>query len=167
LTDTAVPITPTQGGVGTVQRAARRSALSVLRPEAAVALAFLGVLIALAIGAPLITPYDPLKNSLIERLTPPAWGDGGSMLHPLGTDQLGRDIATRVIYGGRVSLLVGASAVIVGGGFGLLAGLLAGYFGGRVDALLMRLGDIQLAMPFVLLALAVLAAVGPGVGLAV
>lgn len=162
MRNAAVPVAPARG-VGAVPRSTHRSALSVLRPEAAVALAFLALLIAVAVAAPIISPYDPLKNSLIERLTPPVWGDGGSLKHLLGTDQLGRDIATRIIYGGRVSLLVGASAVIVGGGFGLLAGLLAGYFGGRVDAVLMRLGDVQLAMPFVLLALAVLAAVGPGV----
>lgn len=146
-----------------VRRRRGRGPLSVLRPEAAAALGFLSLLVLVALFAPLLTPYDPLRNALIERLTPPAWDQEGTWSHPLGTDGLGRDIATRVIYGGRVSLLVGASAVLVGGCFGLLAGLLAGYFGGRLDALLMRLGDVQLAMPFVLLALAVLAAVGPGV----
>ena len=141
----------------------RRRVWDILRPEAAVALGFLGLLVGLAIFAPWVTPYDPNRNVLIERLTPPAWGDGGTWAHPLGTDGLGRDIATRTIYGARVSLLVGASAVLFGGGFGLLAGLLAGYFGGRVDQFFMRLGDVQLALPFILIALAVLAIIGPGI----
>lgn len=134
----------------------------ILRPEAVVALAFLALVIFLALAAPWISPYDPNRNALTERLTPPAWGDGGTWAHPLGTDSLGRDIVTRIMYGGRVSLLVGAAAVLFGGSVGLLAGLLAGYFGGRVDQLFMRLGDVQLALPFFLIALAVLAIIGPG-----
>lgn len=147
----------------TLHRPGRRRAWQILRPEAVVALAFLAFLVLLAVAAPLVSPYEPNRTALTIRLTPPAWGDGGSWAHPLGTDGLGRDIATRIIYGARVSLLVGAAAVMFGGGIGLLAGLVAGYFGGRVDALFMRLGDVQLALPFILVALAVLAIIGPGV----
>ncbi len=116
----------------------------------------------LAAIAPALAPADPVKLDLLERLTPPAWMDGGSWHHPLGTDTLGRDVVSRLLYGARVSLVVGFSAVVLAGGFGVALGLLAGYYGGRVDALLMRLGDVQLAFPALVLAIAVLAVVGSG-----
>jgi peptide/nickel transport system permease protein len=116
----------------------------------------------LAAIAPALAPADPVKLDLLERLTPPAWMDGGSWHHLLGTDTLGRDVVSRLLYGARVSLVVGFSAVVLAGGFGVALGLLAGYYGGRVDALLMRLGDVQLAFPALVLAIAVLAVVGSG-----
>jgi peptide/nickel transport system permease protein len=127
----------------------------------------LGVIVtsaALAALAPALAPDDPVRNDLLARLTPPMWLDGGSWRHPLGTDTLGRDVVSRLLYGARVSLLVGFSAVVVAGGLGVVLGLVAGYYGGRLDDLLMRLGDVQLAFPALVLAIAVLAVVGAGLG---
>jgi peptide/nickel transport system permease protein len=117
-----------------------------------------------ALLAPLVAPYDPLKGALAKRLKPPVWEQGGSAEHLLGTDKLGRDILSRMIYGARVSLAVSAVAIFVGGIVGTALGLVSGYFGGRVDALLMRLVDISLSLPTILLALVLVAAVGPSFG---
>jgi peptide/nickel transport system permease protein len=114
--------------------------------------------------APQVAPYDPLKGSLSKRLKPPAWEDGGSLAHPLGTDKLGRDILSRIIHGARVSLAVSLVAIFVGGAIGTSLGLISGYFGGRTDAFLMRLVDISLSLPTILLALVLVAAVGPSFG---
>ncbi len=114
--------------------------------------------------APLVAPYDPLKGSLAKRLMPPVWQDGGTMDHPLGTDKLGRDILSRLIYGARVSLAVSLVAIFVGGILGTTLGLVSGYFGGWVDSVLMRLVDISLSLPTILLALVLVAAVGPSFG---
>lgn len=117
-----------------------------------------------AMTAPLIAPYDPFTGSLSHRLTPPAWQDGGSTAHLLGTDKLGRDMLSRIIYGARVSLLVSLVAIFVGGIIGTCLGLISGYFGGKVDAVIMRLVDISLSIPTILLALVLVAAVGPSFG---
>ncbi|MBM3220038.1 MAG: ABC transporter permease [Candidatus Rokubacteria bacterium] len=114
-----------------------------------------------AVFAPQVAPYDPLKGSLSKRLKAPAWQEGGSIAYPLGTDKMGRDILSRMIYGARVSLAVSLVAIVVGGLIGTTLGLMSGYFGGRVDALLMRLVDISLSLPTILLALVLVAAVGP------
>jgi peptide/nickel transport system permease protein len=114
----------------------------------------------LAALAPALAPTDPVRNDLLARLTPPMWMDGGSVRHPLGTDTLGRDVVSRLLYGARVSLLVGFAAVLVAGVVGVALGLMAGYYGGRLDDLLMRLGDVQLAFPVLVLAIAVLSVVG-------
>ncbi|MDT0410048.1 MULTISPECIES: ABC transporter permease [Streptomyces] len=136
---------------------------SLLRNKLAVAaLAFLLLVLVCAVFAPLIAPADPNAQDLLARLKPPAWQHGGSSAHLLGTDQLGRDLLSRVIYGTRVSLMVGAGAALLAGVLGTLAGLAAGYFGGWTDRLLMRLADIQLAFPAILLALAVVGFVGSG-----
>jgi peptide/nickel transport system permease protein len=95
------------------------------------------------------------------RLAPPAWMDGGTPDHVLGTDQIGRDLLSRMIYGGRVSLLIGVSAVLVSSTIGVLLGLAAGYFGPRIDWTIMTLVNVMLTFPFVLLALAVIAVLGP------
>jgi peptide/nickel transport system permease protein len=154
------------------ERAARRSTRSgwvlargrLLRDRwACAALAFLVVLVLLAITAPLLPMADPLDQDLAGRLLPPAWTANGSWAHPLGADQLGRDILSRVIWGARVSLVVGVSAVAISGVLGVLAGVLAGYFGGWVDNILMRIADGQLAIPFILLVIAVISVVGPGI----
>jgi peptide/nickel transport system permease protein len=123
---------------------------------------FLLVIALAACAANLVAPYDPRETAIISRLKPPAFLSGGSWANLLGTDALGRDILSRLLYGARISLLVGISAVLIGGSVGILAGLLAGYCGGRVDSVVMRLADVQLAFPFILLALAVMAVVGPG-----
>ena len=114
-----------------------------------------------AVAAPLVSPFDPLEQDIGERLKAPGWRDQVGHAHPLGTDHLGRDIFARVIYGARPALLVGVAAVAISGVLGMLAGLLAGYFGGRIDDTLMRLADIQLAFPFILLAIAVIGVLGP------
>jgi peptide/nickel transport system permease protein len=113
-----------------------------------------------AVLAPLLSPADPLHNSLLDRLTPPMWAAGGTPRYPLGTDTLGRDVLTRLLYGARVSLLIGLSAVVLAGVVGVGLGLVSGYYGGRVDDVLMRLGDIQLAFPVLVLAIAILAVLG-------
>lgn len=117
-----------------------------------------------AVFAPLVAPYDPLKGSLANRLKPPVWQQGGSIDYPLGTDKLGRDMLSRIIYGARVSLAVSLAAIVVGGVLGTALGLMSGYFGGRVDAVLMRLVDISLSFPTILVALVLVAAVGPSFG---
>jgi peptide/nickel transport system permease protein len=114
-----------------------------------------------AVLAPQVAPYDPLKGSLSKRLIPPVWQAGGSMDHPLGTDKLGRDMLSRIIHGARVSLAVSLVAIFVGGTIGTILGLVSGYFGGWVDSLLMRLVDISLSFPTILMALVLVAAVGP------
>src|SRR4029434_7220753 len=140
--------------IGLALREARRYPL--------VALSILMFLLVIpAVLAPFVAPHDPLKGSLARRLTPPVWQDGGSSAHLLGTDKLGRDILSRLIHGARVSLTVSAIAIFVGGIVGTALGLISGYFGGRIDALLMPLGGISLSLPTILLALVLVAAVGP------
>jgi peptide/nickel transport system permease protein len=127
------------------------------------ALAGLGVIAAavvVAAFAPALAPSDPVKNRLLDRLTPPMWSEGGSARHPLGTDTLGRDVLSRLLHGARISLIVGLAAVLVAGVVGVGLGLVAGYRGGWADDLLMRLGDIQLAFPVLLLGVAVIAVLG-------
>ncbi len=126
-----------------------------------IGLLLLVALVLVAIFAPLIAPHDPAAQSLRERLLPPAWVLDGSWVHPLGTDNLGRDVLSRIMFGARVSLLVGTGVVVVAGGFGVFMGLLAGYFGGRTDSFIMRWVDTQVAFPGLLLALIILAVVGP------
>ena len=117
----------------------------------------------MAIFAPLIAPHDPSVQNTQMRFVPPLLF-GGDLKHPLGTDQLGRDLLSRIIYGSRISILLGLASVFGAGLIGVLVGTLAGYFGGLTDSILMRIVDIQLAIPFLVLALAVLAALGPGLG---
>jgi peptide/nickel transport system permease protein len=140
-------------------------ALRQVRRYPVVPLAILTFLLVIpAVLAPQVAPYDPLKGSLSKRLIPPAWQAGGSMDHPLGTDKLGRDMLSRIIHGARVSLAVSLVAIFVGGTIGTVLGLVSGYFGGWVDSLLMRLVDISLSFPTILMALVLVAAVGPSFG---
>ena len=140
-------------------------AMSQVRRYPLVPLALLTFLLVIpALFAPQVAPYDPLQGSLSKRLKPPAWQQGGSIDHPLGTDKLGRDMLSRIIYGARVSLAVSLVAIFVGGIIGTVLGMISGYFGGWVDALLMRLVDISLSLPTILLALVLVAAVGPSFG---
>jgi peptide/nickel transport system permease protein len=126
----------------------------------AAAIVMLGI-VGSAVLAPWITPHDPLAVNIRQRLAPPAWMEGGTPRHLLGTDQVGRDLLSRVLHGGRVSLVVGVAAVLVSASLGVLLGLGAGYFGGRVDAAIVTLLNVMLSFPFVLLALAVIAVLGP------
>jgi peptide/nickel transport system permease protein len=117
-----------------------------------------------AIFAPLVAPHDPLQQSLRARLDPPFWIEGGSTDYPLGTDRLGRDILSRIIYGARTSLAIGLVALVIGSTIGTVVGLIAGYFGGWLDEAVMTIVDIQLAFPFVLLAIALVAVLGTSLG---
>jgi peptide/nickel transport system permease protein len=114
-----------------------------------------------ALGAGVLMPFDPIEQDIGERLKPPMSRDEAGRLHPLGTDHLGRDILARIVFGARPALLVGFAAVAISGVLGMVTGLVAGYFGGRIDDVLMRLADIQLAFPFILLAIAVIGVLGP------
>jgi len=130
-------------------------------------LALFGATIILIMGivaliAPLLTEHDPTQIDIVKRLQPPGWQDENGVTHLLGTDTLGRDVWARLVYGARISLLVGLSAVLIAGSIGIILGLLAGYFGGALDDVIMRIADIQLAFPFILLAISVIAVLGPG-----
>ena len=114
--------------------------------------------------APYLAPHNPIKGSLRARLKPPVWVQGGTITHPLGTDKVGRDILSRIVYGARISLAVSVVAILVSGAIGTALGLIAGYFGGRPDALIMRLVDISLGLPVILLALVFVAAMGASFG---
>ncbi|MGH2734870.1 MAG: ABC transporter permease, partial [Actinomycetota bacterium] len=118
-------------------------------------LVFAGIVL-IALLAPLVAPHDPIEQDLTKSLRPPFWAAGGSPENPLGTDANGRDVASRLIYGARYSLAISVGAALIGSTLGLVTGLVAGYFGNWVDSVLMRLGDIQLAFPFILLAIAIL-----------
>lgn len=131
-------------------------------PRLALAATYLAVVVFVALFAPLVAPHDPNAQTLALRLKPPAWMTGGSWAHPLGTDQLGRDLLSRIVVGSRVSLMVGFTTVLVGTLLGGTIGVLAGYFEGAFDRLVMRLADIQLSFPYILLTLAVIAVLGPG-----
>ena len=119
------------------------------------------VLVALAAGAPLIAPFQPDRIDLPARLKPPFF-DGGTITHPFGTDQLGRDLFTRTLYAGRVSLVIGLVASSLSAIVGSFAGMVAGYFEGRRGMLIVRLAEIQQAFPFLVFAIAIVAVVGAG-----
>jgi peptide/nickel transport system permease protein len=124
-------------------------------------LAILVLSVAAAIFAPYLTPFDPAKHHLIDSLMPPAWVDGGSSEHLLGTDQFGRDILSRLLYGARASFGVAALSLLFATILGAVAGLAAGYFGGLADTLLMRTADVMLSLPTILVALVAGIALGP------
>ena len=114
----------------------------------------------IALSAPLIAPHDPYSQDLLNRLVPPVWDSRGSWEHILGTDHLGRDYLSRLIYGARISLLIGVGAALISGLIGTVLGVAAGYFGGRVDMVVTFMITVRLSMPVVLVALAVVAIVG-------
>lgn len=120
----------------------------------------LAVIVVVAVFAPVIAPHDPNSQDLLQRLKPPAWLSGGTSSHLLGTDELGRDLFSRLIYGSRVSLLVGALAALISGFIGATVGIVSGYLGGWFDRILMRIADVQLAFPSILLALAIVGFLG-------
>ena len=124
----------------------------------------IAVLILVAVLAPLIAPHSPTEQSLPDKLLPPAWEAGGSTKHLLGTDVLGRDVLSRLVYGARVSLIVAAVAPLAGGGIGLAVGIVSGYVGGRTDSFLMRTVDATLTFPTILIALLLAVSLGPGLG---
>jgi peptide/nickel transport system permease protein len=118
------------------------------------------VFLALALLAPALAPHDPYLQNLTARNVPPVWYAKGNWVHPLGTDPLGRDYLSRLLFGARISLLIGFSVVAIAGTIGTTMGLLAGYFGGRIDLAMTFLVTTRLAMPVILVALAVVAIVG-------
>jgi len=120
------------------------------------------LLVLTAIFAPFLAPYPPTKIAMTERLLPPFFSNGGSTAHLLGTDLIGRDVLSRVIYGARVSLSVSLLVILITGSIGTVLGIIAGYLGGRTDAFLMRITDISLAFPGILIAILLATIIGPG-----
>jgi peptide/nickel transport system permease protein len=121
----------------------------------------LAIVIGAAVAAPWVAPHDPAKQSLIRRFTPPVWAPGGHASYLLGTDQVGRDILSRMVHGARISLIVGVLAVVISVLVGVSLGLISGYRGGRADVVIMTVVDVTLSFPQLLLALAFVAALGP------
>lgn len=119
-----------------------------------------GIMVGMAVAAPLITDHDPSRNNITARLRPPFWdtANKGSTEFPLGTDGLGRDMLSRILYGLRVSLVLSLAGLCLSMALGVSLGLVSGLFGGRIDAVLMRLVDVQLAFPYIVLAMAIVAA---------
>jgi peptide/nickel transport system permease protein len=140
--------------LATLKRLARRR-------TALFGLGVVAVVILAAVAAPFVTVFDPIEQDINQRLKEPGWRNAAGQVHVLGTDHLGRDILARIVYGSRVALVVGLSAVLISGVLGMMIGLVSGYFGGKVDDFFMRLADIQLAFPFILLAIAVIGVLGP------
>jgi peptide/nickel transport system permease protein len=120
------------------------------------------LVLAMALLAPVVAPSAPEVQDLLGRLRPPAWIEGGNAANLLGTDHLGRDILSRVLYGARISVLVGLVSVLISGAIGVALGLVAGYYGAWVDLVIMKLVEIFLTIPFVLLALVIMALFGQG-----
>lgn len=134
--------------------------LKSLSVQGAVGLLLVAAVVFSAIFAPLLAPYDPLLQDLSKRLMAPTWSGIDPGPHPFGTDSLGRDLWSRILYGGRLSVVLGGAAVVVGTIVGAVVGLVAGYFGGVWDRIIMRLTDIQLSLPSIVLALAIVAVRG-------
>lgn len=132
-------------------------------PTGLVGVILLLAIIVMAVLAPVISPHDPVRQDLTVSMLPPSWVDGGDPDHVLGTDRLGRDILSRTIWGARVSLLIGFTAVGLAVVLGVTVGVVAGYARGRFEDVVLRLADIQLAIPTILLAMVLAAAIGPSV----
>ena len=125
-------------------------------------LVLLVLLVLPGIFADQIAPYSPTSGSASNRLVPPVWQEGGTWSHPIGTDKIGRDILSRIMHGARISLIVALVSIALGAIVGVTLGLIAGFFGGNVDHLIMRLVDITLALPSILLALVLATVMQPG-----
>ncbi|HXX36875.1 MAG TPA: ABC transporter permease [bacterium] len=130
-------------------------------PLALTGCVIIAVLLGIAALAPQLAPHDPLAQNLDARLAPGIWA--GNLVHPLGTDELGRDILSRVMYGTRISLFVGTVAILLMNLLGVSIGVTTGYFGGWADVVLMRVVDVLLAFPYIILAIAIMAVLGQGV----
>lgn len=159
--ETQTTITPPGASLRT--QSTWRGFLKALRKNvvAQIAIGILVLVVVVGVSAPLIAPFDPAAQDLIHRLKPPMWLSGALPGHILGTDDLGRDLLSRIIYGTRVSLLVGIAATVLSGVIGTVIGVVTGYYRGKIDALFMRLADIQLAFPTILLALVVVVVLEP------
>ncbi len=155
--------TPSASGLGeeTKSRVRARAASTTIRfPYISTAVLVLVLVLLVAIFAPLIAPHDPEVGRLPNKLIPPMWQEGGTGEFPLGTDTLGRDIFTRILYGARVSLMVAVLATGLAGVLGTIVGLLAGFYRGWVETILMRITDITLALPLMLMAIVLVALLG-------
>jgi peptide/nickel transport system permease protein len=163
MADTASPTTSAAQAPTTRRKELRRAWRSMVASRwALIGLLILLVAVVVAIFGPMIAPLDPNRQNIMLRLVEPGGAGPRGATFWLGSDALGRDVLSRLLYGARVSLLVGFAAILVGGTIGVIAGLVSGYFGGWVDDVIMRLGDIQLAFPFILLAIMFLVVLGPG-----
>jgi peptide/nickel transport system permease protein len=140
----------------------RRPRLPAMSVPTLLACLFLLLLVAAAILAPWVAPFDPLEGDVLANLQPPSWSGDGGPAHLLGTDMLGRDVLSGIIYGARISLLVGITSVAGAGVLGCAIGIACGYCRGMLDEVLMRLTDIQLAFPFILLAIIIMYVLGQG-----
>ena len=129
---------------------------------AVISIAIVVAVAAMALFAPWIAPHDPYEANLLRRLQPPVWLEGGEWAHPLGCDQLGRDILSRIVYGARVSMTIGLLVVAIAAVIGTTLGLLAGYLRGLVDVLIGRIVDTLLGFPYLIFAIGLMAAMGPG-----
>ena len=152
-----------QAPLPTVSRPRLRRLVRSLRtnPVALISLVLLVAILVIAIAAPSLAPFDPTAQSLRLRLRPPSWMPGGEPGYLLGTDPLGRDMLSRILYGARVSILVGVLAVLIQTVIGVGVGLVSGFYGGAIDNVVMRIADVQQAIPFLVLVVAVAAVVGP------
>ena len=155
----AAPVTGRESRWRRVVRMGRRDKLAVA------ALVTVILIVVVALAAPLIAPHDPSQQEITNRLQPPVWADGGAWAHPFGTDQLGRDILSRVIWGARMSLLIGVASVALAMAIGVTAGLIAGYVGGWVERVIMQLCDINASFPGILIAIIVLMVLSPKIWL--
>ena len=158
VTTPATAPAPTPAEVGLSPPGVLRRVLG--HPGLVAGMVLLGFCVAMAVLAPLLAPHDPYAQNLTQRLIPPVWYEKGSWAHPLGTDNLGRDYLSRTLYGARISLLIGLSVMLISGLIGTALGLVAGYFGGRIDLAVNFIITARLAMPVVLVALAVVAMIG-------
>ncbi|MCL4747604.1 MAG: ABC transporter permease [Burkholderiaceae bacterium] len=116
----------------------------------------------MALFAPLVAPHDPNEADLLRRLLPPFWMEGGELAYPLGCDAIGRDILSRIIFGARISILIGVAVILVATAIGIVAGLAAGYLRGWVDVAISRVVDVLLGFPYLIFAIALIAMTGPG-----
>lgn len=153
---TAAPVDP----AGSPFAAALRELLA--NRTAIVSIGIVLAIAAMALFAPWIAPHDPYEADLFRRLQPPVWLEGGEWTHPLGCDQLGRDILSRIVYGARVSMTIGLLVVAIAAVIGTTLGILAGYLRGLVDALIGRIVDTLLGFPYLIFAIGLMAAMGPG-----
>ena len=149
------------GGTAVAVGEAPRRAARRLSSFPVVPVAIIGAMVLIALAADVLAPHNPEVGSLGLRFRPPAWQAGGSTAHLLGTDHVGRDVLSRLIFGARVSLVVGFTAVIVAGILGVVLGIAAGYLGGWVDEVIMRLTDTWLALPALTFAIFLAAVMGP------
>lgn len=159
----AASVPAPNGAVGSVESAPAKSGLlrRIWRNKAvAVGGGLLLAIVFVAVFAPWLSPHDPYVQDLTNRTVPPFWDENGSWLHPLGTDPLGRDYLSRLLYGARISLLIGISVALISGLIGTTMGMLAGYFGGKTDMLVSFMVTTRLSMPVILVALATVAIIG-------